>query len=230
MEYTLGLVGREYISDLKEIYSLSFNDSSEYVDFFFEKMFDKCISVGAFENGRVIAAQYLMPCSFEGRKAFYGYALATHPDYRGRGICRDMQKMLMKALYEKDIFYFLTPASESLSDYYKKIGFSEGLRCGFYECTAEALYKPQKISAEEYVNERDRILSKEYGRAYVKWEPYMLSDFYDFYKSEGKYFAVSYVNESLYIAEFLGNAYDAERILKRLDFESAKKIYAVISS
>lgn len=51
--------------------------------------------------------------------ARYLYAVATHPDHRGKGLAK---RLLLQEAAEHPVF--LRPMSESLFDYYGKVGFS----------------------------------------------------------------------------------------------------------
>ncbi|MBQ2686135.1 MAG: GNAT family N-acetyltransferase [Clostridia bacterium] len=218
---------REDIDALKRLWLLCFDDGKQFVDLFFERLFDKCICVCAVKGENIAAAQYLIECEFDGKKAYYGYAVGTDPAYRGEGICADMQKAVIGELEKKNVLYFLSPASEGLKGYYKRIGFADG----FFENRISARLcrekKPLlKINADEYVTRRNEYLFARYGSKFVKWSADVLSVFYDFYMSGGVCFAVSDVNESLHIDELLGDKDDAERALSC--FVSAKSTEASV--
>ena len=68
--------------------SLSFGDSEEFIAGFFASGYYPRRCRCAAENGNVAAALYWFDAEFRGQKFAYLYAVATHPDFRNRGLCR----------------------------------------------------------------------------------------------------------------------------------------------
>ena len=79
------------VPGLKKLWRLAFGDSEETVDAFFATGYapDRCRSM---MDGETVAALYWLDCSCEGETLAYIYAVATHPDYRGRGLCRRLME------------------------------------------------------------------------------------------------------------------------------------------
>ena len=123
------------IQSLKSLWHISFGDDYEYIDAFFEKSFDYQNTLCIDDGEKIVSALYLLECGIRKNgvlhKAYYVYAVATHPDYRGQGLMR-------KLLAEADLiaesrgasYLFLVPAEESLYDMYGRLGYMKGFYCG----------------------------------------------------------------------------------------------------
>lgn len=126
------------IPQLKEIWHISFGDSKEYIDMFMEQQFKNAKTVVYEEDSEILSMFFLFRCDFSIRKkthpAFYLYAAATLPQYRGKGIMGKMLEFSKSYAAEKNFdFIILSPAEKSLYDYYGRFGFKE-------------CFKSQKIS------------------------------------------------------------------------------------
>ncbi len=73
---------------LRALWRLSFGDSEEFIAGFFASGYCPRRCRCAAENGNVAAALYWFDAEFRGQKFAYLYAVATHPDFRNRGLCR----------------------------------------------------------------------------------------------------------------------------------------------
>ncbi|MBO5355907.1 MAG: GNAT family N-acetyltransferase [Clostridia bacterium] len=75
------------------------------------------------ENGKPISMLFSIPYPIiidnATLDARYLYAVATHPDHRGKGLAK---QLLLQEAAEHPVF--LRPMSESLFDYYGKVGFA----------------------------------------------------------------------------------------------------------
>lgn len=114
---------------IKQLWSLCFSDTEEFIDFYFSEVYDKNI-VEAIENrGEVISAAQSIPeiLSF-GRQSLsvgYIYGACTHPSYRRRGYMETVLSDIHKKMFLKDnILSILVPASPELFKYYSKLGYA----------------------------------------------------------------------------------------------------------
>lgn len=126
------------ISQLKEIWHISFGDSKEYIDMFMEHQFKNALTVVYEEDSKIFSMFFLFRCDFSIRgknhPSFYLYAAATLPQYRGKGIMGKMLEFSKLYAAEKNFdFIILSPAEKSLYDYYSRFGF-------------KACFKSKKIS------------------------------------------------------------------------------------
>ncbi len=120
---------KKLIPSFKKIWKICFGDTDSYIDFFFANRFDTCKSVAMRDGEKVIGAMYLMPVSVYEygvlKHGFYGYAIGILPQYRGRGIYADLDKLIYEYIKRHNLFYILCPANQKLSKYYKSLGFTE---------------------------------------------------------------------------------------------------------
>ncbi len=146
-------------SDIPQIASLwqeAFGDSRETVEEFF-RAFPDCISFVAEEQGRVCAMVHAIPQMLSPDiPAAYIYAVATEPDSRGRGLCRELMAFAEADLKQQGVSAcFLTPATASLFEFYKKLGYSTG----FFRRTSESFSHGTPISPAEYAAQRETLLT-----------------------------------------------------------------------
>ena len=165
---------------IKELWKTVFGDSDEYISLFLEKRFDPSQCVAALYGEKVIAMLFLLPftlrqpdAEYQGR---YIYAVATHPDFRGRGISTALLDFAhKKAVSEGAALSALVPASDSLFDYYRLRGFETE----FYK--REVTLIPQQNSDAELTeaNLSDMIALRRScfakSSAFVDWDGKALS-------------------------------------------------------
>lgn len=112
-------------NECRLIYRQAFNDAdTEFEDLLFEYCFPDCRVLG--KDGAVASMLFALPCDIEkeGRKlnSAYIYAVATREAMRGKGYMSELIGRLKSEAYD---LIFLRPASDSLKEYYKKLGFKE---------------------------------------------------------------------------------------------------------
>ena len=73
---------------LKQLWHMAFGDGEEFIDLFFRTAYapERCLYLT--EDDQITAALYWLDCEYRGQKQAYIYAVATHPDHRGKGLCR----------------------------------------------------------------------------------------------------------------------------------------------
>lgn len=118
------------IPQLKEIWHISFGDSEEYIDMFMEHQFKNAQTVVYEEDSKIFSMFFLFRCDFsingKSYPAFYLYAAATLPQYRGKGIMGKMLEFSKSYAAENGFdFIILSPAEKSLYNYYGRFGFKE---------------------------------------------------------------------------------------------------------
>lgn len=150
---------------LQELWKLCFGDGEEVTDCFFALFPAKLHTRVIEEDGKIAAMASWLPTTLhvDGR-AFSGayiYAVATHPDYRGRRLCKTLMEELEHSLLLQDKnFAALCPAEESLYRFYGSMGY----KTAFYHETARL--KPERkaealrrISPSAYLSLRESLLS-----------------------------------------------------------------------
>jgi ribosomal protein S18 acetylase RimI-like enzyme len=110
------------------VWQACFGDEESYVRFFWEHCFPLCRGLAWEEGGRLVSMLFLLPCALVRKSlrlpAEYVYAVATLPEYRGRGCAAALTRhaaALAKA--EGKSALCLRPADEGLYGYYAKLGF-----------------------------------------------------------------------------------------------------------
>lgn len=152
------LAVRDDHEDLIEIWNLSFNDSLASIKSFLKFMAQDDLTVVCHEDGRTVAAAYLIPCrlNVHGKEcsAMYLYAAATHPDYRRRGYMSKIISYSKMVAEERGAdFLFISPGRQELYKYCSKFGF----RPCFYQKTVE-------MSREKLQSLQNRLISEEEKR------------------------------------------------------------------
>ena len=86
---------------LKDLWKLAFGDSDEVIEAFFRTAFapERCryLEIG----GQTATALYWFDTQWTGQKFAYLYAVATHPDFRGQGLCRRLMEETHAILTEQ---------------------------------------------------------------------------------------------------------------------------------
>lgn len=115
---------------LRVLWHLVFGDSYEYINAFFASYpCDKVVHTLSLGQN-VVSALYALPFTFlangKERSAAYIYAVATAPEYRGRGYMRLLMKNVEDLLRKQGVsFLFLMPATDSLRGFYACLGYED---------------------------------------------------------------------------------------------------------
>lgn len=115
---------------LRELWHSVFGDSYEYIDAFFATYRCEDVVHTLSLGGMVVSSLYALPftlCSDEKSIATaYIYAVATAPEYRGKGYMALLMKNVERLLAERGVrFIYLLPASDSLRAYYARLGYAD---------------------------------------------------------------------------------------------------------
>lgn len=136
---------------LKELWKLAFGDEGDFVEAFFSHAYasDRCRVT--LDGERVAAMLYWLDCEYQGRKSAYLYAVATHPDFRGQGLCRalleDTHECLAGRGYAAALLY---PAGEGLRQMYGKMGYQDFGSVQEFSGIAGTPVSLREVSAGEY--------------------------------------------------------------------------------
>lgn len=141
---------------LRRLWQLAFGDSDEYIDCFFAACTDpEQVLVLADEGGvQAMTAWFDMPLvSAVGGQwpGAYLYAVATHPDCRGKGYAGRLLAWAGEWLCGKGFACLTTvPASESLHRFFAANGFAEQFALMEREITPDMTLAPAPIAAVEW--------------------------------------------------------------------------------
>ena len=144
---------------LKDLWQLAFGDDREFIDLFFSTGFapERCLFLR--EDSRITAALYWLDCAFRGQKLAYIYAVATHPEHRGKGLCRQLMDRTHAVLKQQGYAAaMLRPADSGLRRMYETMGYRDATRVSEFTCTAGTALPLRKLGKEEYAALRRQYL------------------------------------------------------------------------
>lgn len=155
---------------MKRIWKICFGDTDEYINFFFEKVYKKENALVAFYDLKPVGMLFMLPCKLKINdreyKGNYLYAVCTKPDYRNKGIMRQLElgaQFVAKAL--KLDFLCLVPATPSLFKMYEKLDY----KSTFYLGHKKAMVFPSShvegieisnCSKDEFISIRNTFLNQ----------------------------------------------------------------------
>ncbi len=229
---------------VRKLWKLCFSDSKEFVDMYFHLRYNSEVNVAIESGDEVIAALQMLPypmtfCGSEVPTAYVSGA-CTHPDYRSRGVMRELLSQAFGRMYRNDVaFSTLIPAEPWLFDYYARMGyvtaFHYGQRTFHLPADGNDTFPPTGIAwqfqtftdysedAYQYLNrkmqERPCCLQHTEGDFRVILADLNLSEGYIFTLSNElgiSALAVAYPDENLsvlHIGELLSDTPEAEHLL-----------------
>ncbi|MBQ8683345.1 MAG: GNAT family N-acetyltransferase [Clostridia bacterium] len=108
-------------------------------------------------KGDVLAMLFLLPAQVLFTEAAipvrYLYAGCTHPEHRRQGLYPALMTFAAEqAASEGAKAIYLHPADDSLADYYRRLGYRDGI--GSWQCSGEAASSFTEVTPEEYVTGR----------------------------------------------------------------------------
>ena len=211
------------LPQLKELWRTAFGDSIDAIDAFFATGYAMERSRCIVEDGRVLSVLYWLDVFFEGQKMAYLYAIATHPDHRGKGLFRklseDTRALLTRQGYCAEL---LMPGDEGLRQMYAKLGYETVCFRDELICAREnALPVPVKpISAREYAALRPRYVPS--GTVTQEGENMdYLATYAEFYRGKTFLLAAFREESTLHGLEFLGEKAAIPGILSALNCQTA---------
>ena len=151
----------EDIPVLRELWELAFGDSGAYMDNFFHTYYRPGRMLVLEEDGavRAMTAWFDTDFAIPGKGAFraaYLYAVATHPDHRGQGLCGRLLAWADDHFRTLHIPAVTTvPATPSLHNFFGANGFRECF------CHSEVTIAPCEVTAPCTLTP---ISTAEYGR------------------------------------------------------------------
>ncbi|EKU90540.1 GNAT family N-acetyltransferase [Bacteroides oleiciplenus] len=229
---------------VRKLWKLCFSDSKEFVDMYFHLRYNSEVNVAIESGDEVIAALQMLPypmtfCGSEVPTAYVSGA-CTHPDYRSRGVMRELLSQAFGRMYRNDVaFSTLIPAEPWLFDYYARMGyvtaFHYGQRTFHLPADGKDTFPPTGIAwqfqtftdysedAYQYLNrkmqERPCCLQHTEGDFRVILADLNLSEGYIFTLSNElgiSALAIAYPDENLsvlHIGELLSDTPEAEHLL-----------------
>ena len=167
------------------LWSSAFGDKKEDINKYLDTIFKYFLVFE--EDGAVLGMLSVLPVSFCGKNGGYIYAVTTHKNYRGQGICNK----LMEYVKAEKTYDFLTlkPQNEGLFEFYGKMGFEKVSCLSKHELSVTKStwqgYSLKILNAQEYELARNAYFGK--GKI-IKWDSEMLSFAKDMY--DGTFYAI----------------------------------------
>ena len=164
---------------LKELWRLAFGDGQEYTDHFFDRYYtpERMLVLEADGAVQAMTAWFDMPlvcADGTALPAAYLYAVATHPDVRGRGYAGRLLAYADGWLGRRGFACLTTvPARPDLHVFFAANGFEENfVHARQSVTTAEGEVGTQRVDAEEYGILREQFLA---GQPHVAYSPEALA-------------------------------------------------------
>lgn len=132
---------------ITEIWNRCFGDDEAYIALYFDNRFERENMCVIYQDNRPVSMASLLPVhvTIDGKKeqARYVYAVATLPEYRGKGYASEIIKYVAEKYREPLI---LQPADRDLQEYYERLGFVDAFGespCWIYagRCTGTANFQ-----------------------------------------------------------------------------------------
>ena len=203
---------------LRKLWQMAFGDSEELAAKFFATGFSRRRCRCSVEYGKVAAALYWFDKAYLGQRFAYLYAVATHPDFRNRGLCRALVTDTLRCLAEQGFAgALLQPQDGPLREMYGRMGFRDCCTVEEFSCAAGEPADMRPVSAAEYARLRreylppDGVIQEGNNLSY-------LNSYASFYAGEDFLLAAEAGEDGLIGTELLGSAEAAPGILGALGF------------
>lgn len=210
--------GPALVPQLRQLWRLAFGDTEDFLDLFFSAAYIpqrcRCIT----EDGQVLAALYWFDCCCQRQKIAYVYAVATHPDHRGKGLCRALMASCHSHFSAQGYAgSLLVPENEGLRQMYRAMDYRDCTTISEFDCAAGDIPVPLRtLSPEEYARLRREFLPE--NSVLQEGENLdFLEKQANFYTGPGFLLAAGMDADSLYGVELLGDPGAAPGILKALN-------------
>ena len=210
------------IPSLRALWKKAFGDTDEFLDLFFSTAYApdrcRCIAVG----DAVQSVLYWFDCTLDEEKIAYIYAVATDPDCRGRGLCRDLMADTMEILRSRGYAAaVLLPQEEWLIQMYAGMGFAPCTRVTEQWFPAGEPIAARRIDATEYAALRRALLPA--GGVIQEGENLsFLAGMTQLWAGDGFLAAVMDNEGELWCPEFLGDPAAFPGLVKTLGFSSGR--------
>lgn len=213
--------GRGDIPELSRLWRLAFGDDAEFIASFFFAGFSPERSRCIREAEQVTAVLYWFDVLCGMEKYAYLYAVATHPDHRGRGLCRALVADTHALLAEKGYDgVLLVPQKEGLRKMYASFGYRDWCGVRAFSCGAgERAASIRALSQAEYAQLRREYLPED-GVVQEGENLDFLSTYASYYAGQDYLLAMAEADGKLLGIELLGNTEAAPGIVKAFGCES----------
>ena len=205
---------------LKGLWKTVFGDPDSFIDAFFRIVYspDRCRYLE--EDGEIVSALYWFDCSYEGGKLAYIYAVATHPEHRGKGLASRLLQQTHEQLKAQGYAGAVLKPAKGLFPFYERLGYvTSGFIRRFYAESSNVPAVLKELSANEYgIRRRSFLPENAVIQEGITLE--FLHCFASFYAADDALSCVS--QEEGTVFEYLGNPHSAPGILAALGIREAE--------
>ena len=206
---------------LRKLWKVVFGDTDAFLDSFFTIAYSPERCKYYEQEGEAICALYWFDCTYDGGKLAYIYAVATHPDHRGKGLASRLMEETHAHLQSLGYAGAVLKPASGLFPFYERLGYQT---CGYIRrFTAEAAREGAElveISPEAYSAARPSYLPENMidprGGAMMD----LLNSFARFYAFSGSILCVA--KEDPVIFEYLGDPNLAPVFLASLGMQTTE--------
>ena len=207
---------------LKNLWHLAFGDGMEFIELFFRTAYSPHRCLYLEENGQITAALYWLDCEYRGQKHAYIYAVATHPEHRGKGLCRRLMDKTHALLTGQGYTAaLLRPADDSLRRMYRKMGYRDATWVSEFDCSATEAIPIRRLDEEEYARLR-RLYLPEDGVLQEGVSLTYLAAYAELYAGEDFLLAGIREDDCFFGLELLGSREAAPGILSALGCQEGR--------
>ena len=210
----------DVLCKLKTIWQAAFHEPMEAIDGFFSCGFSAQRCRFLLEGGEPVSVLYWFDCEYPGGKLAYIYAVATHPDHRGKGLASRLLAQTHEHLKALGYAGAVLKPADGLFPFYERLGYKpSGYICRFTAHAADIPTRLQRLSPEAFADRRRQFLPE---NAVVQEGATLdyLSTFAEFYASDDALVCVAADRSAIF--EYLGNPHSAPGILQALRIKSAE--------
>jgi len=208
---------------IANLWQEAFGDDREWVMTYLAENIERVLTYS--ENDDIFGMLSLLPVTYEDKKGYYVYGVATFEKHRLKGVSSKLLDFAQKMVHDSRAdFLVLVPRNEGLFKFYQERGFfpmtsvktTTFSKNDFQKVTS--CEKPKTATAQEYYNIRKSHFDK-----LIEWDQNSLDKIKkfengEFYKTENGNGAFCYLyNEKLYIKELCGDIDVAAAVAKLYD-------------
>lgn len=227
------------IPGLKKIFSVCFSDTDEYIDMFFEKRYSKERCICAYWDNALAGAAHLIPFTYNGKKCYMLYAVGVLPEYRNKGLFRDIIEYIKQKADKNNWGLALCPANDNIKRIYEKLGFKDTfyLKKSYFKGDKtkakglKELSSSQFAECRKYLGRTDIALWDKKSLEYVMSENIFCGGTNSLFEYEGKkYSVVHFLKDGIItVAETTLPKKDRQLLANELSFYYDKETVVFIS-
>ena len=174
--------------ELKLLWSECFSDTSEFIDRYFDTMFEPNDVIVIRNNCKIVAMATLHRVIYvkkgKEKPCGYLYAVGVKPQYRGQGYFKKLMAFAKKEAKTRGYAGIVTvPATESLFSLYKKMGYKIFSAFSLFKTEGDCEQETERFpfvecSKQEFIKLRQEYLNTH--KSYIKLNEKQLGFVYDY--------------------------------------------------